>query len=728
MIKPIVDLCGIVVLWLSLQAGVSRQTANVVLKALKFIISTTIQLLCSALLAVSIHLPPVPEIRLPIDIRTLYKQNKLEPDLIRIICCPKCFTQYPSGHLLPRHCSWKRSPRSRRCGELLYTEKGGKQIPCCLYTTQSLDSWLSFFLSRSSIVDALQATFTRPPPQPGRMHDIHDSPAWQSFRPFLRSPFHLIFGLYIDWFNPFTNKIAGSFVVSLVLGVFLTVQYNSGKSVSCGAIVLYCLNLPLSLRFLPENVYVLGMIPGPHEPDVWTISHVLAAAQKMLLRFDLPGKILPICRHPEGVMVAARVIPLIADLPAIRKVAGFLSHAAKPFCSFCKCLHDNLEDLDFGNWMPRDGIEVRNQAEEWKGAITVSAKEALAKKTGVRWTPLHDLPYWDPVKHVVLGFMHNFLEGVLQHQLRILWGIGRPKAATARAMKDLPTGDQDDLISTTDIPDSHEPSEDEVSDAESASGLTDVFNRMDVDDNIISHDSEDDSDTPTPHLFPTPLLPPTSLDDLEDLDEITSFPPNMFDFTPEQLGKIQTCIQDVLLPTWVQRPPRNLGEASHGKLKAHELLVLFSSIFPLIIPELWSSQGEHEDQLLASFCDLVCATNIISAYSVTEEEANMYTIHYVNYRSSIQQLFPGFPSVPNHHFAMHNAELLKFWGPLSLLSEFPGERMNGDFGKVKTNRRLGESLYAHMSIYSPILHHRLYGVDNGSPRLPTRSIASHASW
>ena len=46
---------------------------------------------------------------------------------------------------------------------------------------------------------------------------------------------------------------------------------------------------------------------------------------------------------------------------------------------------------------------------------------------GVRWSLLHRLPYWDPVKHVVLGFMHNWLEGILQHHLRILWRIGVPE-------------------------------------------------------------------------------------------------------------------------------------------------------------------------------------------------------------------------------------------------------------------------------------------------------------
>ncbi len=38
---------------------------------------------------------------------------------------------------------------------------------------------------------------------------------------------------------------------------------------------------------------------------------------------------------------------------------------------------------------------------------------------------LHRLSYWDPVKHVMLGYMHNWLEGVLMQHLRVLWGIGR---------------------------------------------------------------------------------------------------------------------------------------------------------------------------------------------------------------------------------------------------------------------------------------------------------------
>jgi len=129
----------------------------------------------------------------------------------------------------------------------------------------------------------------------------------------------------------------------------------------------------------------------------------------------------PTYGHPEGVTVQAKAAPLVADLEASRKVSGFLGHAANLFCSFCLCNHAEIEELDLGDWDERDCELVHQQAEAWLNEPTKARRAILETANGVRWTSLFRLNYWDPTKHVVLGYMHNWLEGILQHHLRNLW-------------------------------------------------------------------------------------------------------------------------------------------------------------------------------------------------------------------------------------------------------------------------------------------------------------------
>lgn len=58
--------------------------------------------------------------------------------------------------------------------------------------------------------------------------------------------------------------------------------------------------------------------------------------------------------------------------------------------------------------------------------------------------------------------------------------------------------------------------------------------------------------------------------DSEDEDEdFVAAMESIFKFRPDQIQALLNCIRDALLPSCVERPPKNLGEAKHGKLKAH---------------------------------------------------------------------------------------------------------------------------------------------------------------
>jgi hypothetical protein len=436
-LAPITKMVCILVAWLHIRAGVSRSVANLILQGIQVILTTTFTLVQVALLSSGVRIK-LSEIELPRDVHTAYQLHCTEPKIIRTACCPKCYSLFPQP--IPWCCQWKASPRSRRCNTELWksqnTPKGPKWVPHCLFTTQSFDSWLQLFLSCRIIEDSLIETFqhhrNNPPAAFGaEMTDIQDSPAWGDLHGVLQTPYHLTFGIYVDWFNPFTNKIAGKFMV--IEACLKTWLEKIGKKISCGAILLYCLNLPPNLCCKPENTLVLGLTPPPHMPDATTICHLFECVVASVSEYNaVPGKQVSTFHHPEGVPAQVRAAPLIADLEGSHKVAGFMAHGATMFCSFCLCTSDQIEDLNLHTWQLRNSAQVRAQAEEWLNQPTKAGKNAQAQATGVCWTPLHHLPYWDPVTHVVLGFMYKWLEGVLQHHLHALWGIGRDEAESQK--------------------------------------------------------------------------------------------------------------------------------------------------------------------------------------------------------------------------------------------------------------------------------------------------------
>ncbi|KAJ3755182.1 hypothetical protein EV360DRAFT_50186 [Lentinula raphanica] len=420
-------------------------------------------------------------------------------------------------------------------------------------------------------------------------------------------------------------------------------------------------------------------MPAPHGPTVWTIHHILEQYCESIIEFDLPGQVMQTSVNPDGTRISARVYPNIADLLASKKFTGFGSPSAKYFCTWCTLSKEDVESLDYNSWILRNGNTVRAQAQAWKNATTLSEKDKLFKQNGIRWIPQYNIPYFDPVLHVVLGMMHNVLEGHLEFHLRELWGLGRTEKKEKQLTKEETEVEEDEEFSEMDT-------------EEALSELEDLAEEL------------KDTPTATPKLsrrtqqlgsFLSLASQATEWDIPEDdQEDDPSFEiidtEGLFKFTDHQVAQLRYCISEVLLPTWIERPPQNLGEKSHGKLKAHQLLILFTVIFPLIIPELWTNGSDREKKLLKNFCDLVAATNIIASYSTTPEEADSYRNHFVSYRRSMTELFPQYHSLPNHHYGMHNTEHLKFWGPLACLSEFPGERLNGEFGRISTNNHFNE--------------------------------------
>ena len=136
----------------------------------------------------------------------------------------------------------------------------------------------------------------------------------------------------MDGFNPFHAK-------------------EAGKKVSIGAIYMVCLNLPPFLRYRLENIFLVGVIPGPSSPSTHQINEILKPLVHDLLVFWDPGVFFSrTFSYPKGRLIRCAVVPLVCDLPAARQMSGFAGHSSSHFCSFCNLRLDDMDNLDMSTW------------------------------------------------------------------------------------------------------------------------------------------------------------------------------------------------------------------------------------------------------------------------------------------------------------------------------------------------------------------------------------------
>jgi len=254
----------------------------------------------------------------------------------------------------------------------------------------------------------------------GLMSDIYDGEIWKNFPSNLdtsepsrfftpeTADSHLGIMINLDWFQPFEST-----------------AYSSG------AIYGVICNLPRELRFKQENMLYLGLLPGPNEVKLHRINHYLSPIVNELLELWEGICLPPTGKYPEGKKIRLAVICCSNDIPAARKLCGHISALAG--CHRCYKSANNVgrksnfggfDDMD--DWFrKRDPIEHRQNAEAWRRCTSKDEREKHVSNTHACWSELLRLPYFNPIRHLIVDLMHNLFLGLLAGLLKDYGSMAR---------------------------------------------------------------------------------------------------------------------------------------------------------------------------------------------------------------------------------------------------------------------------------------------------------------
>lgn len=356
----------------------------------------------------------------------------IEEELFAI--CPRCASSYPLGDTGDPKivtCTFRPTPTAIPCAEPLNSKKRGIVKPVSIFRYQKLDNWIRNFVSRPGIIDTIDQSWEKARVDTPELasdfwdgqfiRDLKGPDGNTLFSVMPNNESRLVFSLAVDWFNPYHNKIAG-------------------KTASVGVIVMTCLNLPPEERWKEENVYLVGILPGPAQQS--QLNSILQPLVNALLHFWENGThFVGIPGHEKPRLVRCALGQLICDLPAARKVTGLRGHSATYNCSVCLASRNTISDLSLTFRLVQDPTTARSRethmehAAKYKSTFDSEGKtfaEKLLKKSpaAVRWSVLNELPYWDPIKCTVIDSMHLVLLGLCQFHWRRFWsGDFIPKSA-----------------------------------------------------------------------------------------------------------------------------------------------------------------------------------------------------------------------------------------------------------------------------------------------------------
>jgi hypothetical protein len=377
---------------------------------------------------------------IPTSVRTALNQFNLDDQTTVYAVCPACHCTYEprtsSGSpIYPPRCNNQPRPGLGTCGQNLLERLPNSTLHLRkVFVYHHFHDYLARLLTRPDIENVMDV----------RCDQLRDSVAAMDLDPdsfctdhelqqFVKDIFEASFlkafpgpsgtKLFMD--RPGTE---GRYAFTLNLDFFAPEGMSvRGAKVSVGLLSMACLNLPLDIRYKPENMYIAGVIPGPHEPSLTQLNHYIRPLiEDFRISWTRGIHFSRTALLPRGRKTHSAIITCVCDLPAARKLSQMAPARSHHYCSVCHCWKLQTigrTDHNHEDWTPRNPDELRQFAEQWKSSPTLADQKTLFSEHGVRWSEMWKLPYWDPARQLVVDSMHCLLEGLVHHHVRRVLGL-----------------------------------------------------------------------------------------------------------------------------------------------------------------------------------------------------------------------------------------------------------------------------------------------------------------
>ncbi|KAJ3850935.1 hypothetical protein EV368DRAFT_44220 [Lentinula lateritia] len=694
--------------------GAARRGSGVLLKMLKLFGYSFISLVGQPNYIQRKALNDIPE-----SIQTVEKALNLDVQSIPYAVCPRCsFTHiptYPNGPsdpVYPTHCNERLTELSDPCGTDLLQE--GKPIK--VYHAYSFYEWFGRFIAHPGIeqygdrfCDDI-ASFEK---IPDTKRDIKDGSFVHTFRGHDGKLFlaergnegRWVFLLHADFFNVEGNRIRG-------------------KTRSTGITSLVCLNLPLSMRNDPAWIFIPGLIQGKSEPDAKNSEH---RHYWRLLIDEFSAGLQPHHTYRsrcsgEGLnerVFRVAIAGVLMDFKAARPFAGFLDVTSHHTCFLCKCWHRaHLGRTDFQNWKTAAVEFLKRGAEAWLNAKTPKEREEIEFFYGTRYSELWRLPYWNPIKQLLVDPMHIFFLILMQRLAREVLGLDNPESSEEehRKSKTSKKSQQKNSFISFYHDFTPPPHSSELTSSINTTATTikrfnwhsshsvghiHRFLIQPIDELVGDKQLKVNLNRQTLIALSfvcidLDILPKGKFGKTELINQLVKWRltkplkplPRVCIASDKVLQMVQKSIRETVVPSWITRPPSDMGLQQAGTLKADHWRGSPSAV----------DNAAEMTPVLETSMHLTCASILMTRNSLSPKTRDQFRSSLRDHILGLKQIFPGF-MLPTHHLAFHIYDFMDGFSTVRNWWGFPFERLIGKVQRMPTNHKIGQLEYTLLKVF-----------------------------